>query len=77
MRQDKYHIQMDDVSEFPVERSPDCVDWEEVSTEELDLLLDSLPEEKLKMFLGVVRNGSFPRLGDFFFRIRPRDVIPG
>jgi len=73
MREDRYHIEMEDVSRFPLERSADCQDWEECSQDELNRILDALPEDKVKTFLGVLRNGSFPRLGDFFYRIRPKD----
>lgn len=73
MREDSHHIEMEDISAFPLERSHDCVDWEPVEHEEIDTLLDNLPEERVKMFLGVLRSGSFPKLEGTYYRIRPRN----
>ena len=72
MREDKFHIAMDDLSAFPLERSPDSEDWEEVGHEELDAVLDTVSDEKAKTFLGVIRNGSFCLLQGWFYRIRPQ-----
>jgi hypothetical protein len=72
MRKDNYHIEMDNLSRFPLERSGDCESWEDVSQEELDALLDKVDEDKAKNFLAVVRGGSFSRLEGYFYRIRPR-----
>lgn len=72
MRTDHLHIEMDNLSRFPIERSGDCENWEEVSHEELDALLDKVDEAKAKNFLAVVRGGSFSRLAGYFYRIRPR-----
>ena len=72
MRKDSYHIEMDNLSRFPIERSGDCENWEDVSHEELDALLDTVDEEMAKNFLAVVRGGSFSRLEGYFYRIRPR-----
>ena len=72
MRKDSYHIEMDNLSHFPIERSSDCENWEDVSHEELDALLDKVDESKAKNFLAVVRGGSFSRLEGYFYRIRPR-----
>jgi hypothetical protein len=72
MRKDSYHIEMDNLSHFPIERSGDCENWEDVSHEELDALLDKVDDEKAKNFLAVVRGGSFSRLAGYFYRIRPR-----
>ncbi len=71
MRKDSYHIEMDNLSRFPIERSGDCENWEDVSHEELDALLDTVDEEMAKNFLAVVRGGSFSRLEGYFYRIRP------
>jgi hypothetical protein len=71
MRKDSYHIEMDDLSRFTLERSGDCESWEDVSQEELDALLDKVDESKAKNFLAVVRGGSFSRLEGDFYRIRP------
>ena len=72
MRKDSYHIEMDNLSRFPLERSGDCESWEDVSQEELDAILDKVDDEKAKNFLAVVRGGSFSRLEGYFYRIRPR-----
>ncbi len=72
MRKDSYHIEMDDLTRFPLERSGDCENWEDVSQEELDALLDKVDEEKAKNFLAVVRGGGFSKLEGYFYRIRPR-----
>jgi hypothetical protein len=72
MRKDSYHIEMDNLSRFPLERSGDCESWEDVSQEELDTILDTVDEDKAKNFLAVVRGGSFSRLEGYFYRIRPQ-----
>lgn len=71
MRKDRHHIEMEDISSFLIERSEDYLVWEEVSAEEVEKALDSLPEEKQKLFLGVIRNGSPYKLGDLYYKIRP------
>jgi hypothetical protein len=72
MRKDRCHIEMDNLSCFPIERSGDCENWEDISQEELDAILDKADDEKAKNFLAVVRGGSFSRLEGYFYRIRPR-----
>ncbi len=72
MRKDSYHIEMDNLSRFPIERSGDCENWEDVPHEELDALLDTVDEEMAKNFLAVVRGGGFSKLEGYFYRIRPR-----
>ena len=72
MRKDSYHIEMDDLSRFPLERSGDCESWEDVSQEELDAILDNIDEDKAKNFLAVARGGSYSQLEGYFYRIRPR-----
>jgi hypothetical protein len=72
MRKDSYHIEMDNLSRFSLERSGDCESWEDVSQEELDVILDKVDDEKAKNFLAVVRGGSFSKLEGYFYRIRPR-----
>lgn len=71
MRKDSYHIAMDDLSRFTLERSGDCESWEDVSHEELNALLDKVDEDKAKNFLAVARGGSFSKLDGYFYRIRP------
>jgi hemerythrin-like domain-containing protein len=72
MRKNRYHIEMENVSRFPLERSTDCQEWEEVSHEELDEILDQVAENKASVFLGVVRGGSLCKLEGYFYRIRPQ-----
>jgi hypothetical protein len=67
---DKNHIVMEDISMFPLEKSLNHKDWEDVSYAELkEQDLKNLAEEKLKCFLRVVRSGSPFRLGSYFYRI--------
>ena len=70
MTPDQYHIEMEDISKYPLQRSADYSFWEEISFEELQkTILATLTDEKLRTFLGVVRNGSAFKLGDYFYRI--------
>ena len=70
MTPDQYHIEMEDISKYPLQRSADYSFWEEISFEELQkTILAKLTDEKLKTFLGVVRNGSSFKLGNYFYRI--------
>ena len=70
MTLDQYHIEMEVISKYPLQRSADYSFWEEISFEELQkTILATLTDEKLKTFLGVVRNGSAFKLGDYFYRI--------
>ena len=67
---DRFHIEMEDISAYPLERSADYSFWEEVSFEELnETVLSKISEEKLKTFLGVIRNGSAFKLDEYFYRI--------
>ena len=68
---DKNHIEMEDISTFPLERSLNHKDWEDVPYLELkEQVLEDLLEEKLKCFLRVVRSGSPFKLGRDFYRIK-------
>lgn len=71
-RKDSFHIEMDNLSRFTIERSADGEEWEDISHEELDELLDQVIEGKAKTFLSVVRGGGISLLGGNFYRIRPR-----
>lgn len=70
--EDKHHIKMEDVSSFLIERSADYSFWEEISHQELnETVLSKLSEEQLKVFFGVVRNGSSCKLSDeYYYRIK-------
>ena len=70
MTEDQYHIEMEEMSIYPLQRSADYSFWEEISFEDLQTsVLDKLSEEKLKTFFGVVRNGGAFKLGNYFYRI--------
>ena len=70
MTQDLFHIEMEDISAYPLQRSTDYAYWEEINFEDLQTsVLDKLSNEKLKIFLGVVRNGSAFKLDEYFYRI--------
>lgn len=71
MTMDQFHIEMEDISSFPLERSADYSFWEEVSFDELkENVLAGLTEEKLKLFFGVIRNGGAFKLTDYYYRIK-------
>ena len=70
MTKDQFHIEMEDISKYPHQRSTDYSFWEEITFEDLQTsVLATLTDEKLKTFLGVVRNGSASKLGEYFYRI--------
>ena len=70
MQKDQFNIEMEDISKFPLERSYDYSFWEEISFTELsENVLDKLSDEKLKIFFGVIRNGSAFKLNEHFYRI--------
>ena len=70
MTDDQFHIEMEDISTYPLQRSADYSFWEEITFEDLQTsILATLTDEKLKTFLGVVRNGSAFKLGEYFYRI--------
>ena len=70
MTEDQFHIEMEDISTYPLQRSADYSFWEEITFEDLQTsILATLTDEKLKPFLGVVRNGSAFKLGEYFYRI--------
>ena len=71
MVEDQFHIEMESIEDFFIEKSADNSFWEEVSTEDVfNKVLAGLSEEKIKTFLGVVRNGGAFKLGDYFYRIK-------
>ena len=70
MTEDQFHIEMEDISTYPLQRSVDYSFWEEINFEDLQIsVLDKLSDEKLKTFLGVVRNGGAFKLDEYFYRI--------
>ena len=70
MTKDQFDIEMEDISMFKLERSADYDFWEQISFTELnESILNKLPDEKLKTFFGVVRNGSAFKLDGYFYRI--------
>ena len=71
MVEDQFHIEMEDISEFSIERSADNSFWEDITYDEiLEKVLTDLPKDKIKRFFGVVRNGGMFKLGDYFYRIK-------
>ena len=70
MAEEQFHVEMEDISTYPLQRSADYSFWEEITFEDLQTsVLATLTDEKLKTFLGVVRNGSAFKLGEYFYRI--------
>ena len=70
MTENKFHIEMEDISTYSLQRSADYSFWEEITFEDLQTsVLATLTDEKLKTFFGVVRNGSAFKLGEYFYRI--------
>ena len=70
MTEDQFHIEMEDISTYPLQRSADYSFWEEITFEDLQTsILNKLSNEKLKTFLGGVRNGSAFKLDEYFYRI--------
>ena len=70
MTEDQFHVEMEDISTYPLQRSADYSFWEEITFEDLQTsVLATLTDEKLKTFLGVVRNGGAFKLGEYFYRI--------
>ena len=68
---DKNKIEMEDISAFPLERSANHRQWEEITYSELKgEVLEGLMEEKLKCFLRVVRSGRPFKLADYYYRIK-------
>ena len=71
MAKDQFHIEMEDISMYPLERSADYYFWEEISFIELnENTLINLSNDKLKTFFGVIRNGGAFKLNDYYYRIR-------
>ena len=71
MVEDRFHIEMEDISQFEIERSADYSFWEDLSQEELQKkTLCGLSEDKLKRFLEVVRTGGVFKLNDYYYRIK-------
>jgi len=68
---DRNHITMEDISAFPIERSTNHINWEEIAYQEVkEQIFEGLGEDKLKCFLRVVRSGSPFKLSDYFYRIK-------
>lgn len=68
---DKFHIEMESIDDFLIEKSADNSFWEDVINEDvINKVLAGQTEGKIKTFLGVVRNGGAFKLGDYFYRIK-------
>lgn len=71
MVEDQFHIEMENIENFLIEKSADNSFWEDVNKEDVfNKVLAGLSEGKIKTFLGVVRNGGAFKLGDYFYRIK-------
>ena len=47
---DKNHITMEDISAFPIERSTNHINWEEIAYQEVkEQILERLEQHKLKL----------------------------
>ena len=68
---DKYNIEMEDISSFPLERSKDFFFWEDISYQDLLVqVLKNLDDEQAHRFCGVLRSGSPFQLGKTIYRIK-------
>lgn len=68
---DKYNIEMEDISNFSLERSKDFLFWEDIFYQDLlEQVLKNLDDDKAHRFCRVVRTGSPYQLNDFFYRIK-------
>ena len=68
---DKYNIEMEDISNFPLERSKDFFFWEEIFYQDLlEQVLKNLDDDQAHRFCGVLRSGSPFQLGETIYRIK-------
>jgi len=68
---DKYNIEMEDISSFPLERSKDFFFWEDISYQDLlEQFLKNLDDDQAHRFCGVLRSGSPFQLGENIYRIK-------
>ncbi len=68
---DKYNIEIEDISKFPLERSVDFLSWEDISYQDLlEQVLKNLDDAQAHRFCEVVRSGSPFQLSDTFYRIK-------
>jgi len=68
---DKYNIEMEDISIFPLEQSKDFLFWEDISYQDLlEQVLNSLNDDQAHMFCRVVRSGSPFQLRETLYRIK-------
>ena len=68
---DKYNIEMEDISCFPLEKSTDFFSWQEISYQDLfEQVLKDLDDDKAHRLCRVVRSGSPFLLGDTYYRIK-------
>ena len=68
---DKYNIEMEDISSFPLERSKDLFFWEDISYQDLlEQILKNLDDDQAHRFCGVLRSGSPFQLRETIYRIK-------
>ncbi|MBT5377088.1 MAG: hypothetical protein HOL15_09770 [Nitrospinaceae bacterium] len=66
---DHFNVEMEDISEFPLERSRDFSFWEDISYQKLKETLQT-DLDVARRFCSIVRTGSPFQLGDYFYRIK-------
>jgi hypothetical protein len=69
---DKYNIEMEDISSFPLELSNDFFSWKDISYQYLfEEVLKNLNDDQAHRFCGVIRSGSHFQFRNTFYRIKP------
>ena len=68
---DKNNIEMEDISNFPLERSLDFLSWEKISYQDLlENVLKDLDDDYVHRLCRVIRGGSPFKLSDYYYRIK-------
>jgi hypothetical protein len=68
---DKNHIEMEDISSFPLERSLDFLSWEKIPYQDLlENVLKDLDDDYVHRLCRVIRGGSPFKLSDYYYRIK-------
>jgi hypothetical protein len=71
MMKDSHHVEMEDISKFPLERSTNFSFWEDISYKELrETVLEQIDADIARRFCGIVRTGSPFQFDDYFYRIK-------
>ncbi len=68
---DKHNIEIEDISEFCLERSRNFFSWEDITFQEVqEKVLGDQNEDEIHRFCGVIRTGSPFKLNEYFYRIK-------